>query len=146
MKDSLQQVHLKKVVPSPTGCALFLGNEVKNFVIYIGPNEGASILMISEGVKNVRPLTYDLIRNVFLGLGVTVQKVIINDLVDNTFYARLFLKEQNELGKKLIEIDARPSDCVAIALQHKAKIYVTNKIFDMLEDVTGFLDRDDSVS
>jgi bifunctional DNase/RNase len=146
MEDKLIEVHLKKIVPSPTGCALFLGNNKKTFVIYIGPNEGAFILMMTEGVKNIRPLTYDLIQNIFLGLGVTVEKVVINNLVDNTFYARLFLSEKNELGQKIVEIDARPSDCVAIALQHKSKVYIVERIFNMLEDVTDFLNKDESPS
>lgn len=141
--NNLIQVELKKIVPSPTGCALFLGDISKTFVIYIGPNEGASILMMAERVKNVRPLTYDLIQNIFLGLGVSVEKVVINNLLDNTFYARLFLKEQNELGKKLIEIDARPSDCIAIALQQGAKIYIVKQVFDALEDVTDFLEKEE---
>ena len=59
-----------------------------------------------------------------------VDKVIINDLRDNTYYARLIIYEENEQGRRIIEIDGRPSDCLAIAKMKKADIYVTRRVFD----------------
>lgn len=140
-KMDLVKISLKEIVPSPTGCALFLGNKVKTFVIYVGPEEGASILMKAEGVKSARPLTYDLIHNILLGLGVKVEKVLIYELKENTFFARIFLNQKNELGTKIIDIDARPSDCIAIALEEDAPIFVKREIFDQLEDVSSYMNK-----
>lgn len=140
-KMDLVEISLKEIVPSPTGCALFLGNKVKTFVIYVGPEEGASILMKVEGVKSSRPLTYDLIHNMLLGLGVRVDKVVIYNLKDNTFFARIFLTQKNELGTKIIDIDARPSDCIAIALEEQAPVFIKREIFDELEDVSSYMKK-----
>lgn len=134
--NNLIEVDVKKIIPTPLEYALIVGNDTKVFVISVGLDVGAAISMFINKVQKPRPLTHDLIGNIFLGLGVVVEKVIINDLKDNTFYARLLLKEENELGKKIIEIDARPSDCIAIAKQQGAKIYVTKSVFDAVEDAT----------
>ncbi len=142
MKE-LIEVDIKKVLPSPTGCALCIGNKEKTFVIYVGPNEGAAILMTLEGIKKTRPLTHDLICNVFRGFGILVDYIVINDLKDNTFYARILLKEENYLGKNIVEIDGRPSDCIAIAKNFGSKIYVAKEIFERVEDISHLIDKQD---
>lgn len=119
--------------------ALFLGNEEKTFAIFVGPDVGSTIIMHGQGVKRPRPLTHDLIKSVFLGLGATVEKVVINDLKDSTFFARIFIKEENELGRKIIEVDARPSDSIALALRFSARMFVAKDVFSRVEDVTKFL-------
>jgi hypothetical protein len=88
--------------------------------------------MFIEDVEKPRPLTHDLIGNILNGLGATVVRVVINDLRDNTYFARLLLKEENELGKKIVEIDSRPSDCMAIAKMKKCPMFVTRKVFDVV--------------
>ena len=135
-------VEVVKVLPSPTGCAVCLGNEEKTFVIYVGPSEGAAILMTLEGIKKSRPLTHDLIHNIFKGLGIKVEYTVINDLKENTYYARLMLREENSLGKNILEVDARPSDCIAIAKQQGAPIFVKNEVFERVENVSNLLNKD----
>jgi len=112
-----------------------LGNNEKTFIVAVSPDVGAAIMMFIDGTKKPRPLTHDLIGDIFLGLGITVQYVVITDLSNNIFYARLVLKEENELRKKIVEVDARPSDCIALALQQKAKIYVTHDVLHKVEHV-----------
>ena len=137
--DGLIEVKLKAIEATSMEYALFLGNHKKTFAIFVGPDVGSAIVMLQKGINKPRPLTHDLIRNIFLGLGVKVDKVVINDLKNNTFYARLFIREENELGKKIIEVDARPSDSIALALQYKARIFVTPEVFDKVEDVSKIL-------
>jgi bifunctional DNase/RNase len=137
--NGLIEVYLKGVEASPMEYALFLGNELKSFTIFVGSDVGSTILMHEQGVKRPRPLTHDLVKNMFLGLGASIEKVIINDLRDSTFYARIFIKEENELGKKIIEVDARPSDSIALALRFNARIFVTRDVFNRVEDVSKFL-------
>lgn len=130
-------VDIKKIVPTPMEYAILIGNEEKCFIISVGLDVGAAISMFVNHIEKPRPLTHDLIGNIFLGLGIAVDKVVVNDLKENTFYARLLLKEENELGKKIIEIDARPSDCIAIAKQQNCPIYVTRQVFDAVDDATN---------
>ncbi|MFI5335496.1 MAG: bifunctional nuclease family protein, partial [Opitutales bacterium] len=92
-------------------------------------------------VKNERPLTHDLIGHVFLGFGVSLERVIINDVNEGTYFARVILTMQNELGRKILELDARPSDSIVLALQQKRPIYVARRVFDAVEDQTEILER-----
>ncbi len=135
-------IDIVKVLPSPTGCAVCLGNNEKVFVIYVGPNEGAAILMTLDGVKKSRPLTHDLITNIFKGFNITDQYIIINDMKENTYYARLILQEENALGKNILEIDARPSDCIAIAKQNNAPILIHKDVFKRVENIAHILNKE----
>ena len=141
MKNDVVEVTVKGVMPTGNGCAVFLGNEEKNFVIYVDAGVGNAISMNLHGVKHERPLTHDLIASMFLGLGVTLERIIINDVSDSTFFARVILRMENELGKKIIEIDARPSDSIALALNLKRSILVSQHVFEGVEDMTEILER-----
>jgi bifunctional DNase/RNase len=79
--------------------------------------------------------------NIFKGFGITVERVVISELKNSTYFARLILQQQNELGRKLVEIDARPSDCIAIAVAQKRPIYVAAALFDQVEDMSEVLER-----
>lgn len=135
MKDDPVEVKIRGVVPTAAGFAVFLKNGEKTFVIYVDQEVGAAIYMFMKSTKKPRPLTHDLIINVLGGLEVTVEKVVINDLRNNTFFARLFLTAEEDGGKRIVEVDARPSDCLAIAQQQGAKIYVAGHVLDAVKDV-----------
>lgn len=141
MKGDVEQARIKGVMPTSNGCAIFLGPESKTFVIYVDQYIGNAISMAINEVKKERPLTHDLISHIFLGLGVSLERVVINDVDDGTFYARLILKMENELGKKIVEVDARPSDSMALALQNKRPLYVSRKVLDSVEDMTEILEK-----
>ena len=141
MQNEVIEVALKGVMPTANGCAVFLGNDDKTFVIYVDHSVGNAISMTLNGVKKERPLTHDLIGSILLGLNITLERIIINDVSDGTFYARIILHMQNELGRKIIEVDARPSDSIVLALQQKKPIYVALKVFDVVDDMTEILER-----
>ncbi len=96
--------------------------------IYIGGFEAQAIISEMEGVPPPRPFTHDLMKTVIEHLNAKMQRVVINDLQDHngtgTYFAHIIL----ELGGKEIEIDARPSDSVALALRFKAPIFVTENV------------------
>ena len=94
--------------------------------IWIGPSEASAIAMEISGVKFKRPLTHDLFKQCLLDLGVDMESVFISELKDNTYYARIYLNHQ---GKK-IELDARPSDSIALALRMKAPIHTTDELLE----------------
>ena len=110
-------------------------------VIYVDHSVGNVIQMTLDGVKKERPLTHDLIGHILLGLGAQLDHVLINDAREGTFFARILLKMENELGKKLIELDARPSDSMVLALQQKRPIYVARQVFEAVDDMTEILER-----
>jgi len=141
MEKDLIVAIIKGVMPTANGCAIFLGNEQKTFVIYVDHFVGNAIQMTLNGVKKERPLTHDLIGSILLGLGARLDHIIVNDAREGTFYARIFFRMENELGKKLVEIDARPSDSIVLALQQKRPIYVARAVFDAVEDMSEILDR-----
>ncbi len=141
MKKDVLPVQIRGLLPANSGVALFLGNDEKVFVIQVEHNMGAVIGMALRGTHHERPLTHDLIGNIFQGFGISVERVVITELRNSTYFARLILKQENELGSKLVELDARPSDCLAIAAAQKKPIFVTTKLFQSVEDMTEVLTR-----
>jgi len=140
-KNDMVPVQVRVVLPTNNGSAVFIGNDEKTFVIYVDQSVGAAITMFMRGIQKERPLTHDLIGSIFVGLGVSLERVIINDLHNSTYFARLYLSCENELGKKIIEVDARPSDSLALAIQAKAPILVARKVFDVVEDMSEVLKK-----
>lgn len=134
-------VEIRGLVPTPTGCGVFLSDGSKTIAIFVDHSVAAAITMFLHKVKKPRPLTHDLIANVLAGLAVTVEKIVVNDLQEDTFFARIFLKQENELGKQFIEIDARPSDAIAMALQQDAPIFVSETVWQKAEDMGWALEQ-----
>jgi hypothetical protein len=103
-------------------------NGTRCLPIVIGINEAASIRMHLNGFVAPRPLTHDLMCTMLENLGAKLERIVIDKLVDNTFYAKLYLKTQN--GSKVI--DARPSDCIARAVRMKSALLVNDEVFHKL--------------
>ena len=141
MNNDSVVVSVKGVMPTSNGCAIFLGNDGKTFVIYVDPAIGNAINMTINQVKKERPLTHDLIGLILKGLETKIERVLINDVEEGTFFARIILQMENELGKKIIELDARPSDSIVLALQMKQPIHVSKKVLENVEDMTEILER-----
>lgn len=121
--------------------AIFIGNEEKSFVIHVEPSVGKAIAMSMRGEKNERPLTHELVGYIFNAFDIKVERMVINALRSNTYYARLILRAQNEVHSKLIEIDARPSDCLVLAIQAKAPIFVSQDVWEETDDRTEELEK-----
>ena len=141
MKRDVLPVEIRGILPANSGCAIFVGNNEKVFVIQVEHNMGAVIGMFLRQTPKERPLTHDLMQNIFEGFNISVDHVVITELKNATYFARLFLRQENELGKKIVEIDARPSDCLAIACAQKCKIFVSSSLFEQVEDMTEVLSR-----
>ena len=141
MKNDVVPVEIRGILPANSGCAIFVGNDEKVFVIQVEHNMGAVIGMFLRDTPKERPLTHDLLNNVFKGFSVTIERAIITELKNSTYFARLILKQQNELGTKIVELDARPSDCLAIASAQKKPIYVASGLFSQVEDMSKWLEE-----
>jgi bifunctional DNase/RNase len=141
MNKDVLPVEIRGILPANSGCAIFIGNNEKVFLIQVEHNMGWVIGNFLKETPKERPLTHDLMANIFKGFEITVERVIISELKNSTYFARLILQQQNELGRKLVEIDARPSDCIAIAVAQKRPIYVSAALFEQVEDMSEVLDR-----
>lgn len=142
MNQSVVEIRVKALVPTGNGVAVFLGNDEKVFVIQIDSGVGSAISMFMSGHSKERPLTHDLMALLLASLGAHVERVVINDFQNGTYFARLIVVAENEIQqRKIIELDARPSDCIALATQQKAPIYVTSEVWNDTEDMSDVLDR-----
>ena len=122
----VQGITLDPITNMPV--VLLKGKESNEILtIWIGIFEANSIAMYLESMTYPRPLTYDLITNIINSLATSVQKVLIHTLKDNTYYASIFIKDSNG---NIVEIDARPSDAINIALRSKCPIYVSKNVLE----------------
>jgi len=140
MSKPVVEVKVRALAATSAGCAVFLGNEDKVFVMFVDQSVGTAITMFMQDSPKERPLTHDLVAIILRALGAKIERVIVNDLQRGTYYARLVLSAENELQqKKVIEIDARPSYCIAMATAQHAPIYVSLDVWDEVEDMTEAL-------
>ena len=115
-------------IDTKTGSPIVVLNDIEKrraLPIWIGQAEASAIIRQLENIKTPRPMTHDLICNIFDLSSFTVEKIEINDYNDTTYYATIILKGKN--GENY-EIDARPSDAITIALKNKAPIFVTPNV------------------
>jgi len=92
--------------------------------IWIGPYEATAIALEMAGIRTPRPMTHDLIKTIFVTFGACIDKIVVDDLKDNTFYATIFVTR----GKDTYEIESRPSDAIAIAVRQKCPIYAAREV------------------
>jgi bifunctional DNase/RNase len=108
--------------------------------IWVGIFEANAIALQIENISTPRPMTHDLLRNVITDLKATVQKVVVCDLQENTFYALIYLG----LNGDTVAIDARPSDAIALALRTRAPIFVEETVIDNAKTVDFSTDKNDA--
>ncbi len=124
--------------PSTTGTYAILLKEIngnRRLPIIIGQTEAQAIALEIEGFKPLRPLTHDLMKQVIDNLGATVLEIIVDELRENTFYAKIIL----EVSGFTNEIDSRPSDAIALAVRTQSPIYVADSVLD----IAAFLPSDE---
>lgn len=125
--------------PSTGGAYAILLKEVegvRRLPIIIGAFEAQAIALEIEGIKPPRPLTHDLLKQIIDNLGGVVSEVIISELRENTFYAKIVL----EVSGFTNEIDARPSDAIALSVRTQTPIYVTESVLE----TAGFIPSDEN--
>ena len=110
---------------------LLRDNRGRRVPIFIGPFETLSISMAIENVQVDRPMTHDLLRNAIDRLGGTVERITIDDLWQQTFYAKITVTQKNGESQ---DIDARPSDAIALALRTRSPIYMAESVIESVKD------------
>ena len=101
----------------------------RSFPIIIGIVEIFAIDRRIKGIKTPRPMTHDLLASVIDSLGAKIEKIVINDLREHTFYARIYLAIEG----KVIEVDSRPSDAIALGVASNTPIFVAEHVFDQAD-------------
>ncbi|HWL52574.1 MAG TPA: bifunctional nuclease family protein [Chthoniobacteraceae bacterium] len=140
MSKPVVEIQVRAVLPTTAGRAVFLGNEEKTFVIYVDESVGSAITLYINQSSRERPLTHDLMGLLMKAVGARVERVVINDLKTATYFARLIIVAENELmERKIIELDARPSDCIALAIAQRAPIYITQEVWHEVDDMSEIL-------
>lgn len=108
--------------------------------IWVGIYEANAIAIEIEKVQTPRPMTHDLLKNVLLGLNVRVQKVVVNELRDDTFFALIWVERDGQM----MSIDSRPSDALALALRVDCPIFVEDQVLKSSKVSTAISERNTS--
>lgn len=122
---SVAHLGVDRSTNSPVVVLREVGGE-RTLPIWIGTNEANAIAMELQGMKPERPMTHDLLRHLISGLGGELRRVQITDLRDDTYFAELLIMR----GEEVVQVDARPSDSIALALRCNAPIFTTDTLLD----------------
>jgi bifunctional DNase/RNase len=129
------------LLPTQAGCAVFLGDGNKCIVFYIDPGVGASINASLSCQRPARPLTHDLFLLSLEAFGAKISRAVIIRMEEEIYYARLIVEAENEImERKIVELDARPSDCLALVVRCGAPFYVVQELWERLDDMSGVLE------
>lgn len=130
MSLELVPVSFHKIMQSRHYTVIILAAPDKRFAIYTDSHVGKSIQSFLTQEKRPRPLTHELVSSIFSGLGVKILQVVINDIEDTIYFARLFLEQKVGEEAHILEIDARPSDCIPLALMNQVPLFCRKDILD----------------
>ena len=110
----------------------------RHIPIWIGAPEASAIAFAQQGIKPPRPMTHDLLKNLLGELNAHVDRIVINDLRENTFFARIHLTR----GDSTLSVDSRPSDAIALALRSQAEIFVEEEVLEKSRSLRSDSDQD----
>jgi len=130
MVSELIPITFNKIMQTRAYTVIILGTDKKKFAIYTDPHVGQNIQTHFIEKKKTRPFTHNLINSIFKGLDIKILQVIIQDVEDTVYFARLFLEQQTKEIKTIIEIDARPSDCIILALMNNVPVFCRKEIIE----------------
>ena len=130
MVSELVPLSFDKIMQTRAYTVVILASREKRFAIYTDPSVGRTLQMYLTGVEKPRPLTHELINMLLRGTRVRIKQIVINDIQDTIYFARLFLEQKINHVSHIIEIDARPSDCLALALMNNVPVYCTREVLD----------------
>jgi bifunctional DNase/RNase len=132
--EDFEEIHVKDVYivdvfSDPTPVVLLENLKGEMLPIYIGHLEALSIGNVLKNISPPRPMAHDLMINIFDRLGIKIEGVMIDDKVERVYYARLLIRKDNNI----MQFDARPSDCIALALRVGAPIRIRTKVLECSE-------------
>ncbi|MBM3208522.1 MAG: bifunctional nuclease family protein [Chlamydiae bacterium] len=130
MPSDLIPIYLNKIMQSKSYTMMVLGDDTKKFAIYTEPHVGKNLQTFLTQGKKIRPSSHDLMQSIFKGYKIKPLQVVIYDVEDTTYYARLFLQQENDNKINILELDARPSDCLTLALMENIPVYCRKTVME----------------
>ena len=131
MSTELVQIAFHKIMQTRAYTVIILGTDDKHFAIYTEPSIGRIIQMSLTDTPKPRPYTHDLMDMIFEGMNIRIKQIVITDIQDTVYFARLFLEQRmNDDTRHIVEVDARPSDCIALALSNGVPVYCTRDVLE----------------
>ena len=140
MKTVKTAVVLKRVVTTPSGAGLFLGNDKKTFVIYVDLLMGEQINLAMRNPSQPRPLTFDFFRYVLQSFEISVKTIVIYKAENGVFYSRVVM-EQNDTLQRVAEMDIRTSDAILLSLTMNKPLLIADNVFEKVPDATDILNN-----
>ena len=128
--SELIPVAFDKILQSRAYTVIILGSETKKFAIYTDPLVGRNMQIYLTEEHKPRPFTHDLIRSILEGLNIKVLQIVINNIEDTIYFARLFLEQEIGDQRHILEIDARPSDCITLALMFNTPVFCKREVLE----------------
>ena len=130
MLSEIIQLSFSKIMQTRSYTVIVLAAKEKQFAIYTDPHIGKTLQLYLTGAETPRPLTHDLIDSILTGMSIRVKQVVINDVQDTTYFARLFLEQDLGDVRHIVEIDCRPSDSIILALMNNVPVYCTKEVWE----------------
>lgn len=121
--------------------AIFVECPQKTFVMQTERGIGERLQQAQEGKRNPRPMTHELLFDMCVAVGAKIAGVALTDVKDGVYFSVISLEMKNELGEKFIELDARPSDALALAFAVRAPVLVSKKLIEHCEDAGSILEK-----
>lgn len=135
--SNLVPLSFYKIMRGRLYTGIVLGTAHKQFAIYTDPSVGQNIQSFLTDKKKARPDTHTLLHQILTDFSIKPLQIVIENLEDTLYFARLFLEKQEGDIKKILEIDARPSDCIMLALMNKIPILCKKEIFEAVTPYEG---------
>lgn len=136
MSSDLIPVTFHKIMQSKFYTVFILSGLDKRFAIYTDPKVGQNIQMLLSDQPKPRPYTHDLFNNLLQGLDINLLQTVIYDVQDTLYYAHLFVEQTIDNKKHFLEIDARPSDCLTLALMNNIPIFCKKEVIEKVVEIT----------
>ncbi|MBX9922474.1 MAG: DUF151 domain-containing protein [Rhabdochlamydiaceae bacterium] len=130
MNSELIPITLHKILQSQTYTIVILGTLDKQFAIYMEPQVGKDIQTYLAQEKKKRPSSQELIQNILKGYHIQPLQIVIDDVQDTVYFAKLFLETLQETQRTIVEIDARPSDCISLAILSNIPMYCRKEVLE----------------
>jgi bifunctional DNase/RNase len=130
MSKDFVQVTFDRIIQTRVYTAIVLKSTAVRFAIFSDHTVGKFLQSHLSGDERIRPQTHDLVSTLLQAFDVRVKQVVINDVKESTFFARLFLEMEKDQMRHIVEIDARPSDCIILAFLHNAPVFCVKEVID----------------
>jgi bifunctional DNase/RNase len=130
MTEDFVQVSFDRIIQTRAYTAVVLREKDFRFAIFSDGGVGKFLQSHLSGEERHRPLTHDLLSTILLAYGIRVKQVLISDVQESTFFGRLFLEMEKEGLQHIVEVDARPSDCIILAFLHNAPVLCSRHVLE----------------